>query len=31
MRPGLRRKLNPLIEPDFVAERVEKMKASVGA
>jgi transposase, IS5 family len=31
MRPGLRRKLNPFIEPDFVAERVEKMKASVRA
>ena len=29
MRPGLRRKLNPFIEPDFVAERVEKMKASI--
>jgi IS5 family transposase len=31
MRPGKRRKLNPLIEPDFVAERVEKMKASIRA
>jgi IS5 family transposase len=31
MRPGLRRKLNPFIEPDFVAERVEKMKASIRA
>ncbi len=31
MRPGLRRKLNPFIEPDFRAERVEKMKASIRA
>ena len=31
MRPGLRRKLNPFIERDFVAERVEKMKASIRA
>ena len=31
MRPGLRRKLNPFIEPQFVAERVEKMKASIRA
>lgn len=31
MRHGLRRKLNPFIEPDFVAERVEKMKASIRA
>jgi IS5 family transposase len=31
MRPGLRRKLNPFIEPDFVAERIEKMKASIRA
>jgi IS5 family transposase len=31
MRPGKRRKLNPFIEPDFVAERVEKMKASIRA
>ena len=31
MRPGLRRKLNPFIEADFVAERVEKMKASIRA
>lgn len=30
-RPGLRRKLNPFIQPDFVAERVEKMKASIRA
>ena len=29
MRPDLRRKLNPFIETDFVAERVEKMKASI--
>jgi transposase, IS5 family len=31
MRPGKRRKLNPFIEPDFTAERVEKMKASIRA
>ena len=31
MRPGLRRKLNPFIEPEFIAERVEKMKASIRA
>ena len=31
MRPGRRKKLNPFIEPDFVAERVEKMKASIRA
>jgi transposase, IS5 family len=31
MRPGKRRKLNLFIEPDFVAERVEKMKASIRA
>ena len=31
MRPGLRRQLNPFIEPEFVAERVEKMKASIRA
>ena len=29
--PGKRRKLNPFLEPDFVAERVEKMKASIRA
>jgi IS5 family transposase len=29
MRPGLRRKLNTFIEPDFVADRVEKMEASI--
>ena len=31
MRPGLRRKLNPFIQADFAAERVEKMKASIRA
>jgi len=31
MRRGLRRKLNAFIEPDFVAERVEKMKAGIRA
>ncbi|MDQ2735540.1 MAG: IS5 family transposase [Pseudomonadota bacterium] len=31
MRPGRRKKLNPFLEPDFVAERVEKMKASIRA
>lgn len=31
MRPGLRRKLNTFIEDGFVAERVEKMKASIRA
>jgi transposase, IS5 family len=31
MRRGLRRKLNPFIEPEFVAERVEKMKAGIRA
>jgi IS5 family transposase len=31
MRPGLRRKLNPFIEPDWVAEQAEKMKASIRA
>jgi len=31
MRPGKRRKLNPFLEPDFIAERVEKMKASIRA
>jgi transposase, IS5 family len=31
MRRGLRRKLNPYIETDFVAERVEKMKAGIRA
>jgi transposase, IS5 family len=31
MRPGKRRKLNPFMEPEFVAERVEKMKACIRA
>jgi IS5 family transposase len=31
MRPGKRRLLNPFIEPEFVAARVEKMKASIRA
>jgi len=31
MRRGLRRKLNPCIEPDSFAERVEKMKAGIRA
>ncbi|WP_431289429.1 IS5 family transposase [Roseateles chitinivorans] len=31
MRPGKRRLLNPFIEPDFIAERAEKMKASIRA
>jgi len=31
MRPGERKKLNPFIEADFVAERVETMKASIRA
>jgi IS5 family transposase len=31
MRPGLRRKLNPFIEPEFITERLEKAKASVRA
>ena len=31
MRPGLRRKLNPFIEPEFLAEQAEKFKASVRA
>jgi transposase, IS5 family len=31
MRRGLRRKLNPFVEPEFVAERVEKMKAGIRA
>ena len=31
MRRGLRHKLNPFIEPDFVAERAEKMKAGIRA
>ncbi|UUX95362.1 IS5 family transposase [Aquabacterium sp. J223] len=31
MRTGLRRKLNPFIEPDFIAEQLEKTKARVRA
>jgi transposase, IS5 family len=31
MRPGLRRKLNPFIEPEFIAEQIERVKASVRA
>ena len=31
MRPWLRRMLNPLIEPEFIAEQAEKFKASVRA
>lgn len=31
MRPGLRRKLNPFIEPQFIAEQIERAKASVRA
>ena len=31
MTPGKRRKLNPFIYPDMVAERVEQMKASIRA
>jgi IS5 family transposase len=31
MRPGLRRKLNPFIEHEFIAEQAEKFKASVRA
>jgi IS5 family transposase len=31
MRPGLRRKLNPFIEPEFIAEQAEQFKASVRA
>ena len=30
-RPGKRRLLNPFIEPEFVAERVKKVKASIRA
>lgn len=29
MRPGMRRKLNRFIEPEFLAERLEKANASV--
>jgi IS5 family transposase len=31
MRRGKRKKLNPFLEPDFIAERLEKMKASIRA
>ena len=31
MRPSLRRKLNPFIEPEFIAEQIERAKASVRA
>ena len=31
MRPGLRRKLNPFIEPQYIAEQLERAKASVRA
>ncbi len=31
MRPGWRRKLNPFIEPDWIAEQTEKLKASIRA
>jgi IS5 family transposase len=31
MRPGLRRRLNPFIEPDWAAEQAEKLKASIRA
>ena len=31
MRPGLRRKLNPFIEPDALVEKAEKIKASIRA
>jgi transposase, IS5 family len=31
LRPGLRRKLNPFIEPEFITEQAEKLKASVRA
>jgi len=31
MRPGLRRKLNPFIDPQFIAQQLEKAKASVRA
>ena len=31
MRPGLRRKLNPFIEPQYIAEQIERAKASVRA
>ena len=31
MRPGLRRRLNPFIGPEFIAEQIERAKASVRA
>lgn len=31
MRPGLRRKRNPFIAPQFIAEQIERLKASVRA
>jgi IS5 family transposase len=31
MRPGLRRKLNPFIAPQFITEQIERAKASVRA
>jgi len=31
MRAGLRRKLNPFIQPDWMAEQAEKLKASIRA
>ena len=31
MRPRLRRQLNPFIEPEFIAEQIERAKASVRA
>ena len=31
MRPGKRRMLKPFIGPEFVAERIEKLKASIRA
>lgn len=31
MRPGLRRKLNPFIQPEFIAEQLERAKASIRA
>ena len=31
MRPGLRRRLNPFIQPEFIAEQIERTKASVRA
>lgn len=31
MRPGMRRKLNPFIQPEFIAEQLERAKASIRA